>query len=77
MLFIHFYKCLEVNEGGITVENAQLKQLETVRKLMIQTGIEYGLANEKTVQLSHEFDRLMNDYQWYEECNTTHTAKKV
>ena len=44
------------------LEDEYLVQLENLRKLMIQTGIEYGLANEKTVNLSHQFDRLMNDY---------------
>ncbi|MCM3386578.1 aspartyl-phosphate phosphatase Spo0E family protein [Ureibacillus chungkukjangi] len=39
-----------------------LKELEKKRQLMIQTGIEYGLQNPKTIRISKELDRLMNEY---------------
>ena len=40
-----------------------LKELEKKRQLMIQSGIEYGLQNPKTIQLSKELDRLMNEFE--------------
>lgn len=39
-----------------------LKELEKKRQLMIQTGIEYGLQNPKTIRISKELDLLMNEY---------------
>ncbi|PYF06488.1 aspartyl-phosphate phosphatase Spo0E family protein [Ureibacillus chungkukjangi] len=39
-----------------------LKELESKRQLMIQTGIEYGLQNPRTIRISKELDRLMNEY---------------
>ena len=39
-----------------------LKELEIKRKLMIQAGIECGLQNPRTIKLSKELDRLMNEY---------------
>ncbi|QCR31623.1 aspartyl-phosphate phosphatase Spo0E family protein [Lysinibacillus sp. SGAir0095] len=38
-----------------------LKELEKKRQLMIQTGIEHGLQNPKTIRISKELDRLMNE----------------
>jgi len=40
-----------------------LKELEKKRRLMIQSGIEYGLQNPKTIRLSTELDQLMNEYE--------------
>lgn len=39
-----------------------LKELEIKRQLMIKTGIECGLQNPRTIKLSKELDRLMNEY---------------
>lgn len=40
-----------------------LKKLEMKRRLMIQSGIENGLQNPKTIRLSRELDRIMNEYE--------------
>ncbi|MDI7742824.1 aspartyl-phosphate phosphatase Spo0E family protein [Lysinibacillus fusiformis] len=39
-----------------------LKELEKKRQLMIQSGIEYGLQNPKTIRISKELDLLMNEF---------------
>lgn len=40
-----------------------LKELEKKRQLMIQTGIEHGLQNPKTIRISKELDELMNEFE--------------
>ncbi|CAM5189934.1 Spo0E like sporulation regulatory protein OS=Ureibacillus acetophenoni OX=614649 GN=SAMN05877842_101287 PE=4 SV=1 [Ureibacillus acetophenoni] len=40
-----------------------LRKLESKRKLMIQSGMENGLQNNKTIRLSRELDRIMNQYE--------------
>ena len=40
-----------------------LNKLEMIRKLMIQSGIENGLQNPKTIRLSRQLDRIMNEYE--------------
>lgn len=40
-----------------------LKELEKKRQMMIKSGLEYGLQNPKTIRLSKELDRLMNQYE--------------
>ncbi|RUL51850.1 MULTISPECIES: aspartyl-phosphate phosphatase Spo0E family protein [Lysinibacillus] len=37
-----------------------LKKLEETRQLMIESGMENGLQNPKTIRLSKKLDRLMN-----------------
>lgn len=37
-----------------------LKKLEQTRQLMIESGMENGLQNPKTIRLSKKLDRLMN-----------------
>ena len=39
-----------------------LTHLESVRQTMIESGMKYGLCNERTIRLSIEFDQLMNEY---------------
>ncbi|MDN4492331.1 aspartyl-phosphate phosphatase Spo0E family protein [Ureibacillus aquaedulcis] len=39
-----------------------LKEVEKKRQLMIQIGIEYGLQSSKTIRISKELDRLMNEF---------------
>ncbi len=42
--------------------NLLLKQMEQTRELMIRSGVENGLQNAKTIQLSRRLDQLMNTY---------------
>ncbi|MFP3918719.1 aspartyl-phosphate phosphatase Spo0E family protein [Lysinibacillus telephonicus] len=44
------------------MENNLLKKLEQTRQLMIESGIENGLQNPKTIRLSKRLDQLMNQY---------------
>ena len=46
-----------------------LKKLEQKRQMMIESGIVNGLQNPKTIRLSKQLDRLMNQYEG-------HTSKK-
>ncbi|SOB91882.1 stage 0 sporulation regulatory protein [Ureibacillus xyleni] len=39
-----------------------LKKLEQTRQLMIESGMENGLQNPKTIRLSKQLDRIMNQY---------------
>lgn len=39
-----------------------LRQLEKKRQLMIASGIEHGLLNQKTIQLSKQVDHLINAF---------------
>ena len=39
-----------------------LRQLEKKRQLMIASGIEHGLLNKKTIQLSKQVDYLINAF---------------
>lgn len=39
-----------------------LQQLEMKRQMMIESGIEHGLQNEKTIQLSRQLDQLINEF---------------
>ncbi len=36
--------------------------MEQTRELMIRSGVENGLQNAKTIQLSRRLDKLMNTY---------------
>lgn len=36
--------------------------MEQTRELMIRSGVENGLQNAKTIQLSRRLDQLMNTY---------------
>jgi len=45
------------------VKSELLRKLESKRKLMIQSGMENGLQNNKTIRLSRELDRIMNQYE--------------
>jgi len=42
--------------------NLLLKQMERTREMMIRSGVENGLQNAKTIQLSRRLDQLMNTY---------------
>ena len=42
--------------------NLLLKQMEQTREMMIRSGVENGLQNAKTIQLSRRLDQLMNTY---------------
>ncbi|MDM5246671.1 MULTISPECIES: aspartyl-phosphate phosphatase Spo0E family protein [unclassified Lysinibacillus] len=42
--------------------NLLLKQMEQTREMMIRSGVENGLRNAKTIQLSRRLDQLMNTY---------------
>ncbi|RKJ35333.1 aspartyl-phosphate phosphatase Spo0E family protein [Butyricicoccus sp. 1XD8-22] len=44
------------------MEKDTLNKLEQKRKMMIQSGIENGLQNPKTLRLSRQLDKLMNQY---------------
>lgn len=44
------------------MEKNLLKKLEQTRQLMIESGIENGLQNPKTIRLSKRLDQLMNQY---------------
>lgn len=44
------------------MENSLLKKLEQTRQLMIESGMENGLQNPKTIRLSKRLDQLMNQY---------------
>ncbi len=45
------------------MKDGALKKMELKRNLMIKSGIENGLQNPKTIRLSRELDRLMNQYE--------------
>lgn len=45
------------------MEKSLLKKLEQTRQLMIESGIENGLQNPKTIRLSKRLDQLMNQYE--------------
>ena len=45
--------------------------IEKTRREMIKCGIEYGLKNEKTLQISKKLDILLNQF-----VNTSTTFKK-
>lgn len=40
-----------------------LKQIEVLRKQMIQAAEEKGLNHEKCITISKELDRLLNEYE--------------
>ncbi|WP_232334381.1 aspartyl-phosphate phosphatase Spo0E family protein [Oceanobacillus sp. AG] len=40
-----------------------LKQIEVLRKEMIQTAEENGLNHEKCITISKELDQLLNEYE--------------
>lgn len=40
-----------------------LKQIEVLRKQMIQTAGEKGLNHEKCITISRELDQLLNEYE--------------
>ncbi|WP_197142238.1 aspartyl-phosphate phosphatase Spo0E family protein [Lysinibacillus sphaericus] len=42
--------------------NLLLKQMEQTREMMIRSGVENGLQNATTIQLSRRLDQLMNTY---------------
>ncbi|QDQ01506.1 aspartyl-phosphate phosphatase Spo0E family protein [Lysinibacillus fusiformis] len=42
--------------------NLLLKKMEQTREMMIRSGVENGLQNAKTIQLSRRLDQLMNTY---------------
>ena len=42
--------------------NQLLKKVEDTRKLMIQSGLQYGLLDTKTILLSERLDELLNLY---------------
>ncbi|WP_268870968.1 aspartyl-phosphate phosphatase Spo0E family protein [Ureibacillus manganicus] len=46
-----------------------LDKLEIKRELMIQSGIENGLQNPKTIRLSRELDQMMNQFEDEENMN--------
>ena len=46
-----------------------LDKLELKRELMIQSGIENGLQNPKTIRLSRELDQMMNQFEDEENMN--------
>ena len=39
-----------------------LETMEQTREMMIRSGVENGLQNAKTIQLSRRLDQLMNTY---------------
>ena len=45
------------------LEDALLIELEQKRQLMINSGIENGLHSTKTIQLSKQVDRLINEFE--------------
>lgn len=59
--------------------NLLLKQMEQTRELMIRSGVENGLQNAKTIQLSRRLDQLMNTYyrQTAFDEEKTKTNKKI
>lgn len=48
--------------GGSILEKDILRQLELTRQLMIASGLENGLLNKKTIQLSEKVDQLINEF---------------
>lgn len=44
------------------MEKDILRQLELTRQLMIASGLENGLLNKKTIQLSEKVDQLINEF---------------
>ncbi|RHW39823.1 aspartyl-phosphate phosphatase Spo0E family protein [Lysinibacillus yapensis] len=54
-----------------------LNELEKKRQLMIKSGVEYGLQNPKTIRLSKELDRLMNEYDIEDISNKLHRAGQL
>lgn len=39
-----------------------LEQLEVLREKMIKTGLEQGLQNTETIEISKQLDALLNEY---------------
>jgi hypothetical protein len=37
--------------------------IESLRMELIETGVEKGLTNQKTIQISKELDQLLAEYQ--------------
>lgn len=51
---------MNANPSSLQIE--QLHSLiEKKRQLMINNGLQYGFTNRKTVKLSQELDKLMNE----------------
>lgn len=52
------------------------KKIEQTRKLMIKSGIENGLLDVKTIQLSKKLDQLLNLYHQRHYTEKNHTTFK-
>jgi len=45
------------------IQKEQLNKLiEKKRKQMIKNGLQYGFTNKKTIDLSQELDKLINEF---------------
>ena len=53
----------------VRLDDGLLQQIESTRKLMIQSGIENGLHSRKTLRLSKQVDYLMNKFNQYYQNN--------
>ena len=64
---------------GLIVEKDILRQLEVTRKMMIDSGLQNGLLNKKTLRLSEQVDRLINafDANKEKELNTKQFTTKI
>lgn len=40
-----------------------LIQIEVLREKLIRTGMKYGLQHCKTIKISQELDRMLNQYE--------------
>lgn len=47
-----------------------LKRVEYTREKMIQSATENGVSNQETIRLSEELDKLLNEFQYLENCGT-------
>ena len=50
-------------KGVFIVTESLLKQVELTREAMIESAIQNGFGNAKTIQLSKRLDQLLNIYQ--------------
>jgi len=56
-----------------------LEQLELLREKMIETGMQYGLQDAKTIKISRQLDALLNEYANFEkvEYNSMRIEKNI
>lgn len=51
------------SKGGYYLAQGDEEKIEFIRREMIQAGIQFGLKNERTIELSKELDCLLNKFE--------------